>query len=55
MTEHIKRDCLEGGFEWRTPVEDVDFTDPTHWGWRLLIINTLRNGMTLVIQLTLTI
>ena len=36
LTEHIKRDCLEGGFEWRTPVEDVDFTDPTYWGWRFI-------------------
>ena len=33
LTEHIKRDCLEGGFEWRTLAEDRDFTDRTHWGW----------------------
>ena len=36
LTEHMKYACLQGGYEWRTPVEDVDFTDPTHWGWRLI-------------------
>ena len=36
LTEHIKRACLQGGYEWRTPVEDVDFTDTTHWGWRFI-------------------
>ena len=41
LTEHIKRACLQCGYEWRTPVEDVDFTDltqwvwSTQWGWRL--------------------
>ena len=32
-TEHIKRACFQGGYEWRTPAEDVDFTDPSHLGW----------------------
>ena len=36
LTEHIKRACLQVGYEWRTPVEDVDFTDPTLWGWRFI-------------------
>ena len=31
LTEHNKLACLQGGYEWRTPVEDVDFTDATHW------------------------
>ena len=36
LTEHIKCACLQGGYEWRTPDEDVDFTDQTHWGWRFI-------------------
>ena len=36
LTEHIKRACLQGGYVWRTPVEDVGFTDATHWGWRFI-------------------
>ena len=36
LTEHNKLACLQGGYEWRTPVEDVDFTDATHWGWRFI-------------------
>ena len=33
FTENIKRACLQCGYAWRTPVEDVDFTDLTQWGW----------------------
>ena len=36
LTEQLECDCLQGGYEWRTPVEDVDFTDATHWGWRFI-------------------
>ena len=36
LTEHIKCVCLQGGYEWRTPDKDVDFTDSTHWGWRII-------------------
>ena len=32
LTEHIKPACLQRGFEWRAPVDDLDFTDATHWG-----------------------
>ena len=36
LTEHIKHACLQGGYEWRTPVENVDFPDAAHWGWRFI-------------------
>ena len=36
LTEHIKHACLHDGYEWRTPVAHVDFTDTTHWGWRFI-------------------
>ena len=36
LTEHIKHACPQGGYEWRTLVEDVDFTDATHWGCRFI-------------------
>ena len=36
LTEHIKSAPFQGGYEWRTLVEDMDFTDPTHWGWRFI-------------------
>ena len=36
LTEHIKRACLQGGYEWGTLIEDADFTDATHWGWRFI-------------------
>ena len=36
LTEHIKHACLQDGYEWRKPVEDVDFPDTTHWGWRFI-------------------
>ena len=35
-TEHIKRACLQDGYGWRTTVDDIDFTDATHWGWRFI-------------------
>ena len=34
LTEHIKCVFLQGSYEWRTPVEDMDFVDLRHWGWR---------------------
>ena len=34
LTKHIKCACLQNGYEWRTPVGDLDFPDPTHWGWK---------------------
>ena len=36
LTEYIKRACLQGSYEWRTPVKDVDFTDATYWRWRFI-------------------
>ena len=36
LTEHIKRACLQDGSGWRTTVEDIDFTDATHWSWRFI-------------------
>ena len=36
LTEHIKHACLQGGYEWRTPVGDVDLKAPTHWGLRFV-------------------
>ena len=53
LTEHIKPACLQRGFEWRAPVDDLDFTDAGVED--SLIINTFQNDMTLVIQLTLSI
>ena len=36
LTEHITRVCLNVGYEWRIPVEDVDLTDQKHWSWRFI-------------------
>ena len=36
LTDRIKRVCIQGGYEWRLLVKDVNFTDPTHWGWRFI-------------------
>ena len=36
LTENIKCACLQGGYEWRTPAEDVDFTGPTNCCWRFI-------------------
>ena len=55
MTGHIKLACLQGGYEWRALVEDADFTDPHIGIGDSLIKNTLQNGTTPLIQLTLTI
>ena len=34
LTEHITCVCRQGSYEWRTPVEDMDFVDLIHWDWR---------------------
>ena len=36
LTEHVKHACLQGGYEWRALVEDVDFIAPIHWSWRFM-------------------
>ena len=54
LTENIKCACLQGGYEWRTPAEDVVLL-----AQQIVVgdslINTFQNGITPVIQLTLTI
>ena len=34
LHQHVKRSCVQGGFEWKAAVHNIVLDDVTNWGWR---------------------